>query len=183
MSIRKDADQEDIAGLFAAFGGEVSRYQEFGEAAGTEQRPGWPLLQSLAGEAGAAPASAAAGAAVQPSADRPAPAVPPAAVPIHSAPMPAFAPDAVAGPAPLVSDAWVAPAAAEAPAVPQGAAIASAATSEAAGSSTARASSTRPPQPAAGTPLAALFERLSASPAGEAEAARHPLMAHWRQSG
>lgn len=181
MSTRKDAGQEDIASLFAAFGGEVSRYQEFGEAAGTEQRPGWPLLQSLAGEADAA--SAAAGAAVPPSADRPVPAVPPAAAPVRSAPMPVFAPDAAAGPTALFSGARAAPAAAEAPAVPRGAAIASAATSEAAGSGTARSSSARPAPPAAGTPLSVLFERLSASPAGEAEASRHSLMAHWRQSG
>ncbi|MDA7415670.1 hypothetical protein PGB34_04780 [Xenophilus arseniciresistens] len=71
---KKSHDNEDIAGLFSAFGGDVAQYQEFKPAADAAAGPGWPLLDQLAG----APARAASGMADAAPAPTPGPAHQPA---------------------------------------------------------------------------------------------------------
>lgn len=199
----KSRNGEDIASLFAAFGGDVGRYQEFDNGAASEQSPSWTLLQQL----GADPQEAAAH--VPPPAHPPvtatanvitpppAPAtLPPAARAFPTAAGPAapdlaqaFSPDPGFQAKPVFSSALSqVPPAAVRPAPPP----ASQALFAAAPSAAPVIPSNPPATPAfaaagpapvpTGTPLAALFERLASAPAPDAPA-RHSLMAHWRQSG
>lgn len=168
----KARNEEDIAGLFAAFGGDVGKYKEFTTAPETESRPGWALLQTLgATQPQAAPATPAVAPTPVPLPPR---VVTPAPVPV---PAPAIAPPTQAPtPGPLWATTGFRPAAPE-PADPPPAARAHPGPVPASAPPHAPAAA-----PATGTPLAVLFARLAGAPGADAPATRHSLMAHWRQS-
>lgn len=189
-------DDEDLNGLFAAFGGDVDQYQEFNNAAASaDPSPNWTLLKSL----GADPNEAAAASRVTAPAPLPAPvARPPATAPV-TAPSTAVAPgmpdlaqvfrtDPAFKAEPVFQHAPVrAPATVPATAVPAAAPLAFAAAAvptpaaiqpAAALPPTTQAVASSPPT---GTPLAALFDRLSQAPEPDTPGGRS-LMAHWRQS-
>ena len=186
-------DDEDLHGLFAAFGGDVGQYQEFGHAtASADPSPNWTLLNSLGADprqtaAAAQPPVAVTPAALPAAAPTLAPTAvtPPTAMPdmaqvfgadpaFRSAPVFPPAPvrsaatvplDVTPAAAPLVFDAATpTPLAAQPAAVPP-------AVAPRAPSATGQASATA---------LATLFERLAQAPAAEASGSR-TLMAHWRR--
>lgn len=193
----KSRNGEDIASLFAAFGGDVAGYQEFTAAPELKASPGWALLQAVQTEpqeAGGATVSAPAPPepavrggnalfpeppqphAPLPSAHRPAElVVPPLAQTL--APDPSFQTLPVFKPMPPTA-ATEAPPRASAPEPP------AAAPSARRGEKPPQASppSVAPAANPSGTPLTALFDRLASAPQVDV-AARNSLMAHWRQSG
>lgn len=195
-------DDEDLTGLFAAFGGDVSQYQEFNNAAGTaDPRPNWTLLKSLGADpheavtaqaltaSGSAPTPVHGAAAVAPSAPAPAPATATAAASATALTRmpdlaqvfeadPTFRTEPVFQPTPTRAAA-PAPSPTAPPAAPLVFDAAVLRPSAAQLPAASPPAAQRPPS-SSGTPLAALFERLAQAPAPETFGARS-LMAHWRR--